>query len=122
MRKWITAIAIAASTMTAAHAAVSNFMGGAKLSLLALAHDRVIALDKSMSTDDLYNANRFSGYVLGATDALTTAGVLCPVDGVTELQLDALVSKYLKDHPDQWAMSGPSIVYSALQPLLGCRK
>ena len=122
MKKWVTTAVIAIGCMMGAHAAGFSFMNGSRLSLLSFSHDRVSSLDKSISADDVNNAYQFSGYILGTTDALLGEGVFCVVNGVTQLQLEAMTSKYLKAHPEQWAMNGSAIVFLALAPLLACKK
>lgn len=120
MRKWMATLILAASVCigTAAHA---YFLIGSTLYPMSIAHDKASAMDRSITVDELDEAFQFAGYVIGTTDELVSIGAFCPTPEITEGQLLAMVSKYLKDHPDQWAMSASDLVYMALSPLLGCK-
>jgi hypothetical protein len=51
--------------------------------------------------------------LFGATLACFSAINACIANKTNE-QLAAMVRKYLNDHPDQWHMGGPIIIYDAI--------
>ena len=48
--------------------------------------------------------------------------VWCPTRPFTGLQLSAVVSKYVKEHPEQWSENPQVLVSRALQQAFPCKK
>jgi hypothetical protein len=63
--------------------------------------------------ESMVDAHNFFGYVLGVHDA--TNWKYSTPDGVMDNQLCAVVSKYLKAHPERWSYSAYSLVIDALK-------
>lgn len=61
------------------------------------------------------------GYVLGVYDSLSGSRV-CGPTGATRAQLAAVVEKYLRAHPEQWAFAASDLVESALSGAFPCSK
>jgi hypothetical protein len=61
-----------------------------------------------------YKLGVYSGYILGVCDA---TGELydMPATGATAGQILAVVSRYLKNHPQEWSQSAKVLVVNALQ-------
>lgn len=121
MRKWIAVGMAAMCALASAHAKDWRYLSGAALSDLSLARDRVLTGTSPIGSYDTTASTEFIGYVIGTTDAFLANGTLCSPNGVSANQLAAIVSKYLKDHPDLWTLNGATIVFLALTPLLGCK-
>lgn len=63
------------------------------------------------------------GYIFGVFDALAGKSVFCPPynpDSGNE-QIEAVVTKYLKDHPEQWNKAADFVVSEALRDTFPCR-
>lgn len=73
---------------------------------------------KSLSLDGC------GGYIFGASDAVAAAGVICRPDNPTtgNLQTEAIVRKYLRDHPEEWSFLGSYVITKALKEAFPCRK
>ena len=69
-------------------------------------------------------ANSASGlaYVTGIAETFSILGLLCIPNGVTRGQMQAVVAKYLKEHPEKWNGDANPIVYVALSSAFPCPK
>ncbi|WP_395622278.1 Rap1a/Tai family immunity protein [Sphingomonas daechungensis] len=61
------------------------------------------------------------GYILGQTEALHNAGSICLPIGATGIQAEAVVRKYLKDHPELWDRAAWWLTKQALTSAFPCR-
>jgi hypothetical protein len=59
----------------------------------------------------------FMGYVLGVHETLP---IFCIPAGVTNRQITEVVSKYLKDHPEELDLSASALVIDAIQTAWPC--
>lgn len=63
---------------------------------------------------DNFEIGRFTGYVIGVVDSNNESAFLIPTD--TSIgQIGAIVSKYLKDHPEKWNEPASILVITALK-------
>ena len=70
----------------------------------------------------IWKSGRYSGFVLGISDAYESAGVICFSSSVTNGQIYAVVSKFLKDNPDKWNYSAADLVVHSLKASFPCKK
>lgn len=61
-----------------------------------------------------WKASMFVGYVAGVSDTVRGI-VVCPKGKTTHLQNAAIVSKYIRQNPEQWTDDGAMIVTAALR-------
>lgn len=61
------------------------------------------------------------GYVEGATDSLTTDGIVCIPDGTKFGQLVDVVVEFLRDNPDEYDEPASDLVFYALIARWACR-
>ena len=98
---------------TSAHA-----MKGDEFSRLLDAWNRV-SVAKSPSKDDQLSAASFTGYVRGVEDSMN--GVrFCISPGATSAQQVALITRYVKDHPEELHNGATTLIVQALQPAFPC--
>lgn len=63
-----------------------------------------------------------SGYVTGVADTLSGT-VFCAPDRTSAVQIEAIVKKYMADHPEKWnAVTSPALIASALSTAFPCKK
>ena len=98
----------------------AGFMNGTTLKKLADADERASG-PAGVLPSAAFDVGRFSGYVIGVHDAVAGTKV-CLTDGVTFGQLQAIVSKYLRDNPEKWNFSASSLVVAALSSASPCRR
>lgn len=99
--------------------AEGGFMPGTQLSDMGKAYGRFE--DGKGNREDSNLSNLFKAYVVGAADALLDIGYLCMPGQIKAEQVSSMVSKYLKDHPEEWYIPGSKIVYKALSPTFACK-
>lgn len=78
--------------------------------------DKAQRQDKSV---DFASAWQFRAYVLGVHDALEGTA-FCPSQAVPDIQIAAVVARYLELHPDQWHLAAPALVVRALGESFPC--
>jgi hypothetical protein len=61
------------------------------------------------------------GYIIGVSDALSGEGLICSSEHVTVGQTQAVVSKWLQEHPADWHLSAESLVKNALVDAFPCK-
>jgi hypothetical protein len=61
------------------------------------------------------------GIVIGLADAFVYDEKTCPPDGITVRQVEDLIVKYLRDHPELRHHSAPSLARTALQQAFPCK-
>ncbi len=61
----------------------------------------------------------FIGFVTGVFDTISTT--LCISDDITVRQVQAIVAKYLNEHPEQWGRPAYALVTFALRSAFPCR-
>jgi hypothetical protein len=66
-------------------------------------------------------AGEYMAYIMGVEDAYERVVPISP-DDATGNQIVAIVSKYLKTHPEQWSESAASLVAKALKQAFPLRK
>ncbi len=106
-------------------AVVSNFasaMSGFELKQKADAYERIsTSFDYAKSPTDTLDFAFFMGYVDGVADAAEGRSICFPKD-VVKGQVVSMVSKYLREHPEEWNNSGEELVVRALRPTFPCAK
>jgi hypothetical protein len=71
--------------------------------------------DKAMTRDpttELWKATEFRGYITGVCDG---SGIVDSLQGVPNNQLCAVVSKFLKEHPERWSEPASLLVIDAIR-------
>lgn len=64
-----------------------------------------------------------TGFILGAFDALSIAGAICPSAAeATTISAIAATRKYIADHPEEWSEPPIAIVMRALEKTFPCRR
>ena len=115
--KWIVPILVSLCVAMSAHEAQAYFFDGNNLVEWMRAYDKMVGTSCSSADpeciDDVRNACTFLGYVMGVHDS-SWYDYSVP-EGVTVNQLAAVVSKYLKEHPERWSSSAYYLVKDALQ-------
>lgn len=100
-------------------AAFAGFVTGNKLNTWS---DSMGRMNGGVSQDgDFGNASNFNGYIWGIADAYGDV-VFCIPDGIQTGQLGAIVTQYLKSHPERWNEEASWIVLSAFKPVFPCSK
>lgn len=98
---------------TAAHA-----MKGDEFARLLDAWNRTNA-SKTASKEDELSASAFTGYVRGVEDSMN--GVrFCITAKASSAQQVALITKYIKAHPEELHNSATTLIVQALQPAFPC--
>jgi len=62
------------------------------------------------------------GYVSGIRDMLIDAEYICIPKGVTTMQIDAIVLKYIDENPNKWHESASFLVWTPLIESYPCKK
>jgi len=73
-------------------------------------------VDNGSLNAKIFDAGMYMGYIIGVQNCLNSfvnPQIHFP-DGVTNGQLCSIVSKYLKDNPEQWNLPADILVYEAL--------
>jgi hypothetical protein len=108
-------IALAAGLLLATSA---QAMKGDEFAKLLDAWNRV-NLEKSKNHEDELGASAFTGYVRGVEDSMN--GVrFCISPGATSAQQVALITRYVKDHPEELHNGATTLIVQALQPAFPC--
>ncbi len=98
---------------------------GLELKTLADAYERMQARGPNISfTSDpeaFAQAPLFMGYVDGVTDTANGRS-LCFPSSATGAQIYSIVSKYLRDHPEQWNQRADELVIRSLRATFSCAK
>ncbi|TRZ50641.1 hypothetical protein D4S03_06450 [bacterium] len=77
--------------------------------------------DAKVTIVEFMQSGRYQGYVAGISDA--TADILWRLQkNVNMGQICAIVSKYLKNHPERWNESAAILVIAALQEAFPLKK
>jgi hypothetical protein len=101
-------------------AASAQFIKGTQLREWLSADERV---ENGLQNHvDYTNSASGLGYITGIAETFNVLGLLCIPDGVTRGQMQAIVSKYLKEHPEKWNSDANPIVYVALSSAFPCKK
>jgi hypothetical protein len=110
--KWIMpALLLMCVAMSAQEAQAGGaFVTGNKLVKWMQANEEC---DKNEKDCPYFDSGMFIGYVTGVMDA--THWMHSIPTGVMAGQLYAIVSKFLKEHPERWSEPGDSIVIDALK-------
>lgn len=75
--------------------------------------------NKSATREDELSAAAFTGYVRGVEDSMN--GVrFCITTKVSSAQQVGLITKYVKDHPDELHNGATTLIVQALQPAFPC--
>ena len=88
--------------------AQAGFYTGANISQWSAANDRVVE-NRSIGTD-FQDSSMFQGYVTSIADTFDGGTLFCIPVGATAGQLIAVVSKYVKEHPERWSENGARLV------------
>jgi hypothetical protein len=70
-------------------------------------------------TTDYQGSSLYYGYVAGISDTVT-GFLVCEPSNVTVGQEAAIVSKYMDENPDKWALPASQIVINALSTAFPC--
>jgi hypothetical protein len=74
---------------------------------------------KSASREDELGASAFTGYVRGVEDSMN--GVrFCITAKASSAEQIALITKYVKDHPEELHNGATTLIVQALQPAFPC--
>lgn len=98
---------------------LTPFIKGNRLVELMREYDKD-ATGISSSDVNLVRVGVFLAYVTGVYDAMSFA--FSTPDGVTVGQICAIVSKYLKNHPEMWRESADLLVVEALREAFPLKK
>lgn len=94
-------------------------VGGSQLNNWAMEYEAT----QNKARDASYvAANNFLGFTSGVADTLSLEGVICLPDGGTRGQVAAVVSKHVRDYPEQWARPAYRLVRDALVKAFLCKK
>jgi len=85
-------------------------MSGNDLVSLMREYDKA---DRDDRSTDYSAAREYRGFVIGVRDS--TRFLYDMPDGVTQGQIGAIVSKYLKAHPEEWSAPAAFLVINALK-------
>jgi hypothetical protein len=66
-------------------------------------------------------ANFCSGYILSAYDQLAALRQICAPAPIGPVQIVAIVTNYLRAHPQQWNKHPNALVKTAFQSVIPCR-
>ena len=118
-RKWGLAIGVVFSLPFSANAATDCYDHFPQCSLTASR----IQESGGRLTDisDTWETGWYDGFVMGIASP-SLQKVWCPTRPFTGLQLSAVVSKYVKEHPEQWSENPQVLVSRALQQAFPCKK
>ena len=94
------------------------FVGGAKIHEWSVAAQRTDR--QGASEEDFRVADQYLYYVEGVYDSLSQAGRICAPGNGSAGQIQAMVTKYVNAHPDQWHEAGPVLIYRALHKTFSC--
>ncbi len=112
---------------TTATAKDGNYLIG-----VARAHERVISATdyRQVLDSDFKDASEYMAYVQGVFDThmvlaeneVMPRPFFCAPENATVGQVTSIVTKYMKENPDKWGMSAPTIVMKALHDAFPCGK
>jgi hypothetical protein len=71
---------------------------------------------------DFQEGQNAMGYITGVYDALSATSLCTQGQSVTVAQTVAIVSRYVRDHPEQWGRSAYVMVVSALVDAFPCAR
>ena len=95
-------------------------ISGLEFDRRAQAYERMaLSGERGVSQDDKENGIWFLSYVAVTTEREDD---VCPPIGVTKDQLAAIVSKYVRDHPEQWHKDSYVLALTALHSAFPCPK
>jgi hypothetical protein len=118
-------LAVALSTLAMpalAHTGGGVFITGEQLHADLQAYTTYYSLGNHSDPNRAMEGSRGVGYVYGTFDALSRIGLICVPLDVKVDQAEAVVMKYLQDHPEQWNQSGADLTYYALSGAFHCPK
>lgn len=100
-------------------AAAGGFVSGTRLVGWIHAAERIDA--GKASGDDIDQFTVYVGYMQGVYDVWN--GVLiCPTNGTTVGQMQAIVSKYMLANPEKWNRAASALILVALAEPFPCKK
>ncbi len=67
------------------------------------------------------SSGHYMGFIAGTFDTLE-GQMICGTSGVTQGQATAIVTQYLKLHPEKWSYGGADLVTAALMNAFPCKK
>jgi Rap1a immunity proteins len=111
----IRVLALAAGLLVATTA---QAMKGEEFARLLGAWNRVNE-QKSTNRDDELGASAFTGYVRGVEDAMNGFRFCISAKATSKEQV-ALITKYVKEHPEELHNSATTLIVQALQPAFPC--
>lgn len=77
---------------------------------------------EAKNSDSLgYQSGLYDGYITGIAD-LSMYILWCPPDGITGGQIQKIVAKYLKSHPEMLHKNADSLVINGLKKPFPCKK
>jgi Rap1a immunity proteins len=96
---------------------------GSELKAEAVAYERSLEPDFDYTSEGnvAFGSPAFIGYVSGVRDTLDGTAFCIPAD-VKSGRLDSMVSKYVREHPEELDKRGNELVVSALRPAFPCEK
>lgn len=97
----------------------AGFFDGNKLHAWAEADDRIE--QGGNAREDFADSIRFGAYVVGVHDSLFNV-LICTPENVKIRQLNGIVKKHIKDHPERLNQSASKLVYEALAAAFPCKK
>ena len=115
--RWFSGFLVLIGLLLAHAPALAAFYSGNDLVALMREMDRANAGGSEVS---FVKAREYGAYIVGVFDAVEFR--LDVPDNVTKGQVIAIVSKYLKNHPEEWSYSGVSLVIKALTEAFPSKK
>ena len=98
----------------------AQFVTGHDLKIGADAADRIRAGTATVGQETDYgHAREFLGYIQGYHDTIGNL-IHCFPSRVNVSQLAAVVTNYLRDHPEQWSDPGSDIIRAAMYQAFPC--
>ena len=78
------------------------------------------AANEKSAAADYSSAARFTGYVTGVYDSISSFDLVCGTTQVTTAQVTAIVAKFLKQNPERWNEPAVGLVAEALAKAFPC--
>ena len=110
------------SASVSAPAEQAYFYLGNDLWPILLAAERSESNYAQSSVADAQYLAMANGFVAGVADSQGGVRVCIPSQGVSTSQARAIVSKFFRDHPENWNLPAAAIVSVALEKVWPCKR
>ena len=119
-RKTVIFIMAAIMLLVGSTAYAGCFINGNELMKLSDEQSKGVKSGGFFNAQSAVRAGEFAGYCMGVVDA--TIDQYDIPSGVGQVQIESIISRYLKAHPEEWHLCGADLVIKAIKQAYPKRK